>query len=52
MGKQILYLVAVVVVMFIASRYMRKIRSKSDEIPEEGELPSAEDLETTDDTAK
>jgi hypothetical protein len=29
-GKQILYIVAVIVVMIIASRYMKKIKDKPD----------------------
>ncbi|GHV56962.1 hypothetical protein FACS1894182_04650 [Bacteroidia bacterium] len=49
-GKQIFYVVAVIVVMIIASRYMKKIKDKPEgeileEIPENIEQPLAEDLE-------
>jgi hypothetical protein len=51
MVKQILYIVAVVVVMVIASRYMKKIKDKPDEFPDDTEPTLKEDLET-DETAK
>jgi hypothetical protein len=45
MAKQLIYIVAVVIVMVIASRYMKKIKDKPDEMPEETEPPAAEDSE-------
>ncbi|MDR2806181.1 MAG: hypothetical protein LBB85_11225 [Dysgonamonadaceae bacterium] len=50
MVKQLIYLAAVVVLMIIASRYMKKIKDKPEEIPEDIEYPLAEDLEN-DETA-
>jgi hypothetical protein len=42
-GKQILYIAAVVVVMIIASRYMKKIKDRPDEAPEEDQLLSGDE---------
>ncbi|MDR0542733.1 MAG: hypothetical protein LBH19_11075 [Dysgonamonadaceae bacterium] len=47
--KQLIYIAAVLVVMIIASRYMKKIKDRPDEeIPEDIEHPVAEDLEIDD----
>jgi predicted Holliday junction resolvase-like endonuclease len=40
--KQIIYIIAVIVLMIVAYRFMKKIK----DVPEESELPLSEDLET------
>ena len=50
--KQIIYIVAVIVLMIVAARYMKKIKDKPDEIPEETDEPLPEDDVEIDETAE
>ena len=47
--KQILYIAAVIVIMIVAARYMKKIKDKpSEKIPEDREEPLPEEEEPED----
>jgi hypothetical protein len=46
MERQLFYIIAVVVLMLIASRYMKKIKDKPDEpLPENPDPPVADDTD-------